>query len=340
MSANVVSIGANIPRPTWYKATAKYAKANLQRSVWQLVNTFVPYIALWYIMVRLVQSRSPYWITLLLAVPTAGFLIRIFIFFHDCTHLSFFNSKRANTILGYILGVLTFTPYEDWRHSHVIHHATAGDLDRRDVGDVWTLTVEEYRAASKWKQLAYRLYRNPLIMFGLGPGYMFLISHRTPSKVARKRERISVHITNLAIVAIVVIASLTIGLRAYVLIQLPTILMAATAGLWLFYVQHQFEDVYWVRGDVWDRIQSAVKGCSYYKLPKILQWFTGNIGLHHIHHLRARIPNYNLQRCYDEIPELQTVKLLTILTSLQSLRINLWDEERQQMVNFRDIKNT
>jgi omega-6 fatty acid desaturase (delta-12 desaturase) len=258
--------------------------------------------------------------------------------FHDCTHLSLFDSKRANTIFGYIFGILTFTPYEDWRHSHVIHHASAGNLDRRDVGDVWTLTVEEYAMASKKKQLAYRLYRHPLIMFGLGPGYMFLLAHRTPSKVARKRERISVRITNLVLLGIVIIASLTIGLRTYILVQLPIILMATTAGVWLFYVQHQFEGVYWKREDVWNRIQSAMKGCSYYQLPKVLQWFTGNIGFHHIHHLRAKIPNYNLQRCYDEIPELHTVKLLTILTSLKSLRLNLWDEEQQKMVSFKDLK--
>ena len=322
-------------RPEWYKKLAHYEQPDLKKSIWQLTHTLLLYFATFYLMVRTVQLGYTYWLTLALAVLGAGFLVRIFIFFHDCTHRSFFESDRANTIVGYILGILAFTPYEDWRHSHVIHHATAGNLDKRGVGDVWTMTVAEYRSASKWQRLGYRLVRHPLVMFGLGPGFMFLGAHRFASKDARKQERLSVIITNLALVAIIVIASLTIGFRTYFLVQFPVIIIAATLGLWLFYVQHQFETVYWARDGAWNRIESALQGSSYYKLPKVLQWFSGNIGLHHIHHLRARIPNYNLQRCYDEMPEVRTVAPLSIATSLKSLWFNLWDEERQKMVSFR-----
>ncbi len=325
-------------RPEWYKRLAQYEQPALKKSIWQLTHTLLLYVATFYLMARTVQLGMTYWLTLTLAVLAAGFLVRIFIFFHDCTHRSFFASDRANTIVGYILGVLTFTPYEEWRHTHIIHHATAGNLDKRGVGDVWTLTVAEYQAASQRQQLGYRLVRHPLVMFGLGPGFMFLIAHRFAGKTARKQERLSVIITNLALLAIIAIASLTIGLRTYILVQLPIILIAATAGLWLFYVQHQFADVYWARDGAWDRIKSALQGSSYYKLPKALQWFSGNIGLHHIHHLRARIPNYNLQRAYDEVPEVRAVAPLTIRTSLKSLWFNLWDEERQKMVSFREVR--
>ncbi|MBN2390829.1 MAG: fatty acid desaturase [Anaerolineae bacterium] len=325
-------------RPEWYKRLAHYEQPDLKKSIWQLAHTLLLYFATFYLMVRTVQLGVTYWLTLALAVLGAGFLVRIFIFFHDCTHRSFFKSNRANTIVGYILGILTFTPYEDWRHSHVIHHATAGNLDKRGVGDVWTMTVEEYKSASKWQRLGYRLVRHPLVMFGLGPGFMFLVSHRFAAKDARKPERLSVIITNLALAVIIIIASLTIGFRTYFLVQFPLISIAATLGLWMFYVQHQFADVYWARDAEWDRIKSALQGSSYYKLPKVLQWFSGNIGLHHIHHLRARIPNYNLQRCYDEIPEVRTVVPLTIATSLKSLWFNLWDEERQKMVSFREAQ--
>ena len=325
-------------RPDWYKRLAQYEQPDLRKAVWQLVHTLLLYFATWYLMVRSVQLGYPYWVTLLLAVPAAGFLVRLFIFFHDCTHRSFFASQRANTILGYILGVMTFTPYEDWRHAHVIHHATAGNLDRRGVGDVWTMTVDEYRAASLWKKIAYRLVRFPPFTFGIGPGLMFLLAHRFPTKVARKQEKRSVLITNLAILGVIVIASLTIGFPVYFMVQFPIMIIAGVLGIWMFYVQHQYPTVYWARDDEWNRIEAALKGSSYYKLPKVLQWFTGNIGLHHIHHLRARIPNYNLQKCYDEVPEVRTVEPITLKTSLKSLTCNLWDEKHRRMVSFRELR--
>lgn len=327
-----------VPEVDWYRALSKYEQPNLRKAVWQLLDTVVPYITLWILMVLTVHHGYPYWIALALAVVAAGLLVRIYIFFHDCCHGSFFASRRANRILGYVSGVLTFTPYEDWRRAHAAHHATSGDLDRRGTGDVWTLTVREYLAASKLKRLAYRLVRNRFVMFGLGPACLSLILHRLPHRGAGKRERHSVIFTDLAIAAMIGVASVTIGLRTYLTIQLPILLIAGTIGVWLFYVQHQYEGVYWARHQDWDPMRAALEGSSYYKLPGILQWVTGNIGLHHIHHLRPRIPNYNLQRCYDDMPVLQAVEPLTIRRSLKSLGMNLWDEEERTLVSFRSMK--
>jgi omega-6 fatty acid desaturase (delta-12 desaturase) len=328
---------ARAARPAWHQDIARYAQSNQRKAIWQLVNTFVPYLALWALMAYTVKTGASYWITLALAVVAAAFLVRIFIFFHDCGHGSFFSSPKANTALGYISGILTFTPYHEWRTAHARHHASAGNLDRRGVGDVWTMTVEEFQTAPRRTQIAYRLFRNPLVMFGLGPAGSFLIAQRFSRKGGKKRERDSVRLTNLAILAMVVLASLALGFWTYLQIQLPIILIAGTLGLWLFYVQHQYEGVYWARHETWDPIKAALDGSSYYKLPKVLKWFTGNIGLHHIHHLRPRIPNYNLQQCYDEIPAMQAVQPLTILKSLKSLRMNLWDEQQQKLVSFRSL---
>ena len=325
-------------KPDWYQEIAKYRRSNHRKAIWQLINTFIPYFALWGVMIYTIQHDYSRWITVALAGIAAGFLIRIFIFFHDCCHSSFFATPSANRLLGYISGILTFTPYENWRRSHGIHHATAGDLDRRGVGDVWTMTVEEYLAAPRLKRLGYRLFRNPLVMFGLGPAIIFLIANRFSSKGSKKKERNSVIITNIAILAIIIIASLTIGFWQYLLIQLSIMVFASIMGVWLFYIQHQFEGVYWARHQVWDQLKAALEGSSYYKLPALLQWFTGNIGLHHIHHVNPRIPNYNLQQCFDSISALQAVEPLTILKSLKSLRMNLWDEKQQKLVSFRSLK--
>ena len=239
--------------------------------------------------------------------------------------------------MGYIAGIMTFTPFEDWQRTHVIHHSASGDLDRRGVGDIWTLTVDEYLSASRFKRFAYRFFRNPLFLFTIIPFVLFLIIQRFPSPGAKKRERNSVLFTNFAIIAIITVMSLTLGFQNYLLIQLPVIMMAASAGMWLFFVQHQYEDVYWSWHQSWDLTLSGLEGSSYYKLPKMLQWIVGNIGLHHIHHVKANIPNYNLQRCYDEISALQTVTPLTFRKSLKSLWLNLWDEQRQKLVSFRSI---
>lgn len=321
--------------PCWYRNLSKYEKPDSRKAVGQLLNTFLPYLALVVLMVYMVRQEVSYWFIFPLTVVAAGLVVRIFIFQHDCGHGSFFASRRANRLLGYLCGVLTFTPFEDWRHNHAAHHSSAQDLDRRGIGDIPTLTVNEYRNASMLQRLYYRFQRNPIFMFGIGPALQFVIGHRFSYKQAGKRERQSVLVTNLALLALFGIACFTIGLRAYLLIQLPIIVLAASVGVWLFYVQHQYEDVYWARHHEWDPIRAALEGSSYYRLPKILQWFSGNIGLHHIHHLRPRIPNYHLQRCYEEVPELQSARTLTLSGSFKSLGLHLWDEQTRQLVSYR-----
>jgi acyl-lipid omega-6 desaturase (Delta-12 desaturase) len=311
---------------------ARYQKSEVWPGVWQLVNTLVPYAALWYLMY--LSLRVSWWLALPLAVLAGGFLVRAFIIFHDCTHGSFFPSRRANDILGFITGVLAFTPYHHWRWEHNLHHATSGDLDRRGTGDVWTLTVQEYLEASRWKRFAYRLARNPVILFGVAPFFLFLIKMRFPAAKAARRERHSVAWTNLAIVGLAAGLSWLFGFKAYLLLQLLVLMVAGSAGLWLFYVQHQFEGVYWERSGDWDYCTAALKGSSFYKLPKVLQWFSGNIGFHHIHHLSPRIPNYHLEKCHQAEPLFQTVKPVTLFASLKSLTFRLWDEQRQRLVGY------
>jgi omega-6 fatty acid desaturase (delta-12 desaturase) len=325
---------------SWRQVVAKYEHPDLPRSVWQVVNTVIPYCILWYLMYRSLEVS--YWTTLALSVLTAGFLVRIFIIFHDCGHAAFFKSQKANDLLGFIAGVLTLTPYFGWRREHAIHHATAGDLDRRGVGDIWTLTVKEYLDLPPRRRLEYRLYRNPLLMFVLGPLFVFLIRHRFAGPTASKRERDSVRWTNLALLGIVASMHAAIGIKALVLVHLPIVMIASAAGVWLFYVQHQYEGVYWERHEHWDYVTLALQGSSFYKLPRILQWFTGNIGFHHIHHLSPRIPNYFLERCHEENPMFQEVKPITLCASFKSLTFRLWDEEGRKLVGFgylKDLRN-
>ena len=316
----------------WRELVARYQKPAVWRSTWQVVNTLVPYALLWYFIV--LSLSVSYWITVPLMVLAAGFMVRIFIIFHDCGHGSFFKSRRANAWVGFITGVLTLTPYYHWRWEHAVHHGSAGDLDKRGTGDVWTLTVEEYLKASRWKRFAYRLARNPLVLFVIAPLFLFAIWQRIPSPKAAARERNSVHWTNLALIGLATGLSLLIGFKTYLFIQLGIMTIAGAAGVWLFYVQHQFEGVYWARHDEWDATAVALQGSSFYKLPKILQWFTGNIGFHHIHHLEPRIPNYNLERCQETVPLFQTVKPITLLPSLKSLGFRLWDEQQQRLVGY------
>jgi len=272
-------------------------------------------------------------------ILAGAFLVRIFIIFHDCGHGSYFKSGRSNDILGFITGVLTFTPYCHWRWEHAIHHASAGHLDKRGTGDVWTLTVQEYLEASRWKRFAYRLARNPIVLFGLAPLFLFVVLQRFPSRKANARERRSVWWMNLAILGMAGALSWVFGLVAYLIIQLTVMMVAGGAGVWMFYVQHQFEDVYWERGDNWDYTAAALQGSSVYKLPKILQWFSGNIGFHHIHHLSARIPNYNLERCHRSDPLFQTVKPITLFSSLKSFTLRLWDERGKKLVGYRHMRS-
>jgi omega-6 fatty acid desaturase (delta-12 desaturase) len=324
-------------KPSWYEATSKYAQPNLRKAIFQLLNTFLPYFGMWALLLHSVRRGYPFWLTMVLAGVAALLLVRIFVFFHDCCHGCFFASLRANRLMGYVSGILTFTPFEDWRRSHAAHHHTIGNLDRRGVYHVWMLTVDEYLAASMWQRFVYRVYRNPFIMFGFGPAVKFFIINRFATEGARRPERKSVIFTNSAILVIIGVAILTVGIKAYLLIQIPIVVIGGAAGLWLFYVQHQFEGVYWARHENWDPIRAALEGSSYYKLPQALQWMTGNIGLHHIHHVRPRIPNYNLQQCCEDVPALREVEPMTIRRSFRCLRLKLWDEKRQKLISFRSL---
>jgi acyl-lipid omega-6 desaturase (Delta-12 desaturase) len=337
MNTDSISAGpARANTPDWRAIVAKYQQPSTKRAVWQLINTFVPYALLWYLMYLVIPVSL--WLTIPLAVLAGGFLVRIFIIFHDCGHGSFFASRRANDIVGFIAGVLTFSPYYHWRWEHAIHHGTAGHLDKRGTGDVWTMTVQEYLESSRWKRFSYQLARNPFVLFVLAPFFVFVIRQRFPSSERNRRERHSVWWMNLALLAVAIVMSWIYGVGAYLLIQGIAIMIAGAAGIWLFYVQHQFEDVYWERGDDWDYTDAALRGSSFYKLPRVLQWFSGNIGFHHIHHLSPRIPNYNLQRCHDEEPLFQQIKPITLGSSMKSLAYRLWDERGKQLVGYAHMR--
>jgi omega-6 fatty acid desaturase (delta-12 desaturase) len=318
----------------WQPIVAKYAKPHLGRSLWQIANTLIPYVALWVLMIWSIQIS--YWITLALAFPAAGFLMRTFIIFHDCGHGSFFKSQKANDFVGRITAFLNFTPYYRWKHDHAIHHATAGDLDRRGTGDVYTMTVREYLVAPWWKKAAYRIMRNPFALLGVGPLLVFVITQRIPPPKGR-REQASVWWTNLALVVVIALMCWLIGWKTYLMIQLPILMISSTIGIWLFYVQHNFDPTYWDNHEGWEFVKAGLQGSSFYKLPLILQWFSGNIGFHHIHHLSAKIPNYNLPRCYYENP-LFHVEPLTIRASLKSLSLRLYDEEQKMLVGWSGLK--
>lgn len=317
---------------------APFQKAEMRRSIWQLVNTLVPYAVLWVLMALSLQVS--YALTLALSVLTAGFMVRLFIFFHDCGHNSFFPSTKLNKIVGFWLGVLVFTPSEHWWHSHAIHHATSGNLDKRGTGDVTTLTLEEFYDRHWLQRIGYRFFRNPLVMFILGPIFMFLIMHRLPIPNYGRRQTRNVMLTNLLIVAHATAISLLIGFKGYLMLQLPVLFFGGMAGIWLFYIQHQFEDTYWERTENWNYVASGLLGASYYKLPKILEWFSGNIGYHHIHHLSPRIPNYNLPDCQRSSPLLQKwTRVVTIPESLKAVRLKVWDEPRKKLVGFQPAES-
>jgi acyl-lipid omega-6 desaturase (Delta-12 desaturase) len=323
-------------RPFWREFVAPYARPRLSRSLLDIATSVVPYLALLALMY--LALAVSYLLVLSLGVLAAGFLLRTYMVFHDCAHGSFFNSKRANAWVGVALGLLVFEAFASWRHSHAVHHATAGDLDRRGVGDVRTLTVAEYHAAGWRERLGYRLFRNAMVMFGLGPIYALVVQPRLVSRSARPRIRRSVIATNIALVVLVGVACWLVGWRAYLLVQTPPVLLAGSAGVWLFYVQHQFEGTYWRSADDWSYADAALRGSSHLKLPKVLQFFTANIGLHHVHHLSTRIPNYNLQRAHDEIPILHQVPILSARDGLRAVRLKLWDEDRGRLVTFAEAR--
>ena len=319
---------------SWQQAVGSYQQSDLRRSILQILTSIPPFFLMWYVTYRSLQFS--YLVTLVLAFFTAMFAMRCFIILHDCGHSSFFKSKRANDFFGVITGIITFTPYFAWRHSHAIHHATAGDLDRRGIGDVWTLTYAEYQKLSFGMRLFYRIYRNPFVIFGIGPTIDFVVLQRLPMvNVSKKaREKNSVVFTNLTLLALAIVISLLIGVREFILVQLPVIAFASSTGVFLFYVQHQYENVYWERHEQWNFAEAALHGSSFFRMPRIWQWFTGNIGFHHIHHLSPRIPNYNLEACHYENAMFEEVEVMTWRTSLKSLRIRLFDEDHGKMIGY------
>lgn len=265
-------------------------------------------------------------------------MIRSFIIFHDCTHGSFFKNKKLNNFFGNVTGVITHFAYEKWKKEHAIHHATSGNLDKRGVGDIWVMTVKEYEEASKWERFQYRLYRNPVILFGFGPLYLFLIANRVNRKAAKRQERINTHVLTLIIVSIYLLIGFTLGWHVLLMVQLPIIYIAGMAGIWLFYVQHQFEDSYFENESEWDFVKAAVDGSSYYKLPAWLEWMTGSIGYHHVHHLAPRVPNYHLEEAHENTPPLHQATTITLKTSLESIKFRLYDEENNTFITFKKMK--
>ena len=323
----------------WTPILNRYREPSRARGVFELVITALPLMLLW-ATAWLLYSFGFWWASLLLALPASGFLVRLFIIQHDCGHGSFFPDRTVNDWIGRVIGVLTMTPYDFWRRTHAMHHATSGNLDRRGIGDVDTLTVREYNARSRWGRFKYRLYRHPLVMFGVAPVYLFLLQHRLPVGMMRGGwlPWISTQATNAAIGLIASVLIWLIGLPAFVLVHLPILVLAAVIGVWLFYVQHQFEDTHWKDGRDWDLHEAALHGSSHYDLPPLLRWFTANIGIHHVHHLHSRIPYYRLPSVLRDHPELRDIGRLTLWQSFACVRLTLWDESQRRLMSFREAR--
>jgi acyl-lipid omega-6 desaturase (Delta-12 desaturase) len=321
----------------WTQILTRYRAPSLARSIIELVITAGPLVLLWVLMWATLDLG--YWVCLLLAVPAAGFLVRLFMIQHDCGHGAFFHHRLTNDWVGRVIGILTLTPYDFWRRTHAMHHATSGNLDRRGIGDVDTLTVHEYLALSRWRRLGYRVYRHPIIMFGLGPAYLFIVQHRLPVGLMRAgwQPWLSAMATNVAIAALVITMIWLVGIVPFVLVHLPIVLFAASIGVWLFYVQHQFEDTAWDRDGVWSLHEAALHGSSYFDLPCVMRWFTANISVHHFHHLCSRIPYYRLPLVLRDYPELGVIGRLTLVQSFRCVRLVLWDEGQRRLVPFHEL---
>lgn len=324
-------------KPEWVDLVAPYRQSDTKKSLWQLGSTFTLLVLGWTAMYWALATGY-WWITLLLAVPTAGLLIRMFIIQHDCGHGSFFKSRKANDRIGSFIGILTMTPYLHWRKRHAIHHANSSNLDERFIGDVPTLTVDEYLEKDFWDRLKYRVFRFPPILFIVVPFAVFFIGNRFPSSAATKKERWGILWTNVAIALFWTVIITVAGWQAFLLVHIPVVWISASFGMWLFFVQHQFEDTYWEHQEEWDYTYAALRGSSYYQLPKVLQWFTGNIGFHHIHHLSPRIPNYKLDKCHNENPIFQNILTMTLRSSIETAFLSLWDKEQRKLISFRQLR--
>ncbi len=322
----------------WTSILRGYRDVDHGRSLVEMALTLIPFVLLWVAMLASLQVS--YGLTLLLAVPTAGFLVRLFMIQHDCGHGSFFRSRKINDWVGRCLGVLTLTPYSHWRESHAIHHATSGKLDQRGIGDIDTLTVAEYRGLSWWGRLRYRLYRHPAVMFGAGPAYVFLLQNRVPTGRfwSEPRAWASALGTNAGIAAAALGVIWFVGVTPFLMVHLPVTLLAASIGVWLFFVQHQFEDTYWDWKPEWNHHDAALHGSSHYVLPAWLQWMTANIGIHHVHHLCSAIPFYRLPTVLNEHPALADAGRLTLVDSLRCVRLTLWDEAERRLISFDDFR--
>jgi acyl-lipid omega-6 desaturase (Delta-12 desaturase) len=330
------AMGARSARE-WARVLSRYNESSLARSLLELIITIGAFVLLWVLMWLTLDLG--YWVSLLIAMPTAGFLVRLFLIQHDCGHGSFFGNRRANDWAGRVLGVLTLAPYDFWRRTHAIHHAGSGNLERRGIGEIVTLTVREYQALSWRQRLRYRLYRNPAVLFGLAPAYLFVVRYRFPAGLWRGSwsSWLAVMATNGAIALVIVAAMAAVGVGPFLLVQLPLTLLAATIGVWLFYVQHQFEDTYWAEAPPWTLHEAALHGSSHYDLPRVLRWFTANIGVHHVHHLCSRIPYYRLPEVLRDHPELGGIGRITLGQSLRCARLVLWDEEQRRLISFREF---
>lgn len=329
--------GTGFDASEWRAIVARYAGPDVRHSLWQVFVTLTLLIG-GLVLGYWLMPRAP-WATALLILPLAGLLIRTFIIMHDCAHGSFLPWPRVNDAIGFVTGVLTFTPFNQWRREHALHHASSGDLDRRGYGDVSTLTVKEYEALSRFGKLKYRLYRHPFVLFGIGPLHMMILQRfRAPSLATGSKQLWSVWMTNLALVGLVGIGIVAFGWKSVVLLYVPAYYLAAAGGIWLFYVQHQFEEAYWERGKEWDYATAAITGSSHLRMPGLLNWFTGHIGLHHVHHLGPKIPNYRLKAAHEENPIFQAAPVLTLRTAFRTLRLTLWDEERGRMIGFREYR--
>jgi omega-6 fatty acid desaturase (delta-12 desaturase) len=319
------------------KMVSAYRGVDTRRSITQLSITFIPFAGL--IALMLWAISFSYLLSLAFVVPAAGLLVRLFMIQHDCGHGAYFKSRAKNDWVGRIIGVLTLTPYHHWRKTHAAHHATTGNLDRRGKGDITTLTVSEYRHLPKWRRFLYRLYRHPLVLFGLGPIYHFVLQNRLPTFSAMREAKAwsSVLATNAAIAAILVVAALTVGFSEFLIVYMPVVVLAGAAGIWLFYVQHQFEDTYWEEEKRWSFQEAALKSSSFYDMPRVLHWLTADIGLHHIHHLCSKIPNYRLRECLNDHRDLLTVNRIGLRESLKCARLALWDEEHRKLIRFSDL---